>query len=526
MALAALSPGTAQGQDLPVGDPVEDYLRLLQISGQVAPGSFTVRPLALAGARDGTSRAAHPWAGRLRLEPTGTSGELSWRLADARLRTFVNSRHPRGQNDGAVWQGKGLTTSLDAGGWLRWRGLTVTLNPMLLYNQNAGFELAPVLPAAQPRYAYPWWTLDYPQRFGSDAFWTFDPGQSRIALDWKAARVSFGTESLWWGPGIRNAIVMSNNAPGFPHAALSTNRPIDIGIGALEGRWIWGRLAQSDYFDPTITPDRFTTGIVLAWSPSFLEGLTLGGTRMFQLHVPEGGVDAGEYLLALQGLVKNSQVSEDSPDGTDDRDQLLSLFGRWVLPESGFEVYFEWARNDHAGSLYDFALEPEHSQAYTLGFQKVIDGRDTRFWVFRGELTHLQAPATFELRPRGVYYTHGLVRQGYTHRGQILGAGIGPGSNAQLLGVDRYETWGRAGLFAARQVHDNDAFYAWAEVNDATYDQHDVSLDFGADALLFAGDFDLGGSLTVTRELNRYFFGPHVTNVNVGLSARWRPGGR
>jgi hypothetical protein len=261
----------------------------------------------------------------------------------------------------------------------------------------------------------------------------------------------------------------------------------------------------------------------MTYSPSFLEGLSVGGTRVFQAFAPEGGLDFSEYLLVFQGLFKSGQISEDQPDGTDQRDQMLSLFGRWVFPEAGLETYVEWARTDHAANLQDFVLEPEHSRGYTLGLQKVTSFEANRSFVLRGELTQLESAATFQLRPRPTYYVHSVVTQGYTHKGQLLGSWVGPGGNAQNLGFDWYDRWGRASFQFRRQVHDNDAFWVWAPANDASFDDHDVSLDFGVDGLVFLGDFQLGGGVTFTHEINRYFYGPRVNNWNLALSARWRP---
>ena len=482
---------------------------------------ITVRPLPIGDVSETVESDAHPWAGKLRLVPW-VSGPVRWSAVGSRLRVFANRKEPYVQNDGAVWQGNGVTTALDSRAAIEWRSVSITLNPILLYNQNSPFELADV-GRANP-YAYPWRTIDLPQRFGPDAFWTFDFGQSELAVDWKGARVSAGTNNLWWGPGIRNAIIMSNNAPGFFHTSLGTKGPIDIEIGNLEGQWIWGRLGQSDWFDPTVTDtDRFITGIVLGYSPTFLEGLTVGLTRVFQSLVPEDGVDAGEYFVVFQRLLKKGFASEANPEGQDERNQLLSLFARWALPRSGFEAYVEWARNDHAGDLNDFLLEPEHSQGYTLGFQKVTSLSSERMVAIRGELTHLEASATFRLRGRGTYYEHGLVSQGYTQKGQVIGAGIGPGGNAQHVAIDLYAPWGSAGTFVGRKVHDNDAFWVWAAATGPAYHRHHVTLDFGANALFFVNDFDLGGGLIVIREFNRYFYGPTGWNLNVSLTARWRP---
>lgn len=516
-----LSAAAASAQSIPVGEPYEDYLRILQILGHAEAGSFTVRPLASEGAV--ILAGAHPWSARLQPTSPESSSAGTLTLLEPRLRAFANSRFPFGQNDGAVWQGKGLTSALDLGATATWAALTLTLHPTLQYTQNSSFELAPVLPAGMPEYAYPWRLIDMPQRFGPEAFWELDPGQSEIRLEVRGAALGVSTANLWWGPAIRNAIVMSNNAAGFPHVFLGTDGQIDTGIGRFEARWTWGRLGQSDWFDPAVAnSDRFVTGIVATYSPSFLDGLSLGMTRVFYGWVPNGGLPFADYFAVFQGLRKKALVSPQNPTGDDEHDQMLSLFGRWVLEESGFEVYWEWARNDHSWELRDFLLEPEHSQAYTVGLQRAIELSGDRILALRGELTHLERSTTVLVRGNPTYYAHHIVTQGYTQEGQVIGAGIGPGGDAQHLGADLYAPWGRAGVYLERQVHDNDAYYDWALANGQMYCCHNVSFNLGTQALVFLNDFDLGGGFIITREYNRYFFGLDLWNVNLSLSARWR----
>lgn len=515
---------SASAQTLPVGDPIEDYLRVLQISGLADLGSFTIRPLPPGDFRERLTSSEHPWRERLGAPAADDRRDLQIQVDDPLLRVFANSRFPLGQNDGAVWQGRGLTTAVDAGATLRWRALTVAVRPTLIFNENRSFELA----VAPTEYDYPWRAIDLPQRFGPDAFWTLDPGQSEIRLDSHGFAVGFGTANLWWGPAIRNPIIMSNNAPGFPHAFVGTSGPVGIGIGELEAQWIWGDLDQSDWFGYAApSDDRFITGLVATYSPSFLPGLSLGATRVFYVAVPDDGTPLKDYFAVFQGIRKRTFATPSNPTGEDEHDQLLSLFGRWVLPESDFEVFWEWARNDHSWEIRDFLLEPEHSQAYMLGLQKAIALSGDRILSIRFELTHLEKPPTWIIRgPSPSYYVHHIVTQGYTQRGQIIGAGIGPGGNAQGLGVDLYAPWGRAQVLLQRDVRDNDAYYAWALANDMGSCCHNVVYNYGANGMIFLGDFDLGGGFTVTREFQRYFYGLDLWNLNLSLSARWRPGGR
>ncbi len=519
--LLASLPVPVSGQSLGVNGLHNRYSRVLQVAGLVRAPSWTILPVV--DYEMSSSDRAHPWASAFPTDGGRSRSGLALVADGAELFTSLNTRNPWGQNDGAVWQGKGLTTALSTSARLLWRGLSVRIAPTFIYNQNGAFDLAPGYSSSLP-YAYPWRRMDYPQRFGPDSFWTVDPGQSMVSLRGWGAVVSFGTENLTWGPARRNPIVMSGNAPGFRHVSLATDGPRETPIGRIEAQWIWGGLDHSDWFDPAADGEhRFVTGWVVTLSPDILPGLHLGATRVFQRLVPEAGLPASEYFLALQGLLKVGQVDEDQPDGADERDQLLSLFARWVLPESGFEAYVEWARNDHAWNFQDLIQEPEHSRGYTVGLQKVTSRSDERIWVLHTELTQLEAPATFQVRPRGTYYEHGVVTQGYTHRGQILGAGVGPGGNAQSIGFDLYAEWGGGGVLVQRKVHDNDAYWEWAQVNGATFDRHNVSFDFGGHASWFLGEMHLSSSVTYTREINRYFFGPRVNNWNVRASARWNP---
>jgi len=515
-----VGPGAA-AQTLPVGDPIEEYLRILEISGLADLGSFTVRPLPPGDLRQRLGPSAHPWRVRLGGPATAEPGGLNVSVDDPRLRMFVNSRFPLGQNDGVVWQGKGLTTALDAGATLKWGALTVSIRPTILYTQNSSFELA----VAPTEYAYPWRAIDLPQRFGPDPFWTIDPGQSELRVDTHGISFGFGTTNLWWGPALRNPIIMGDNAPGIPHGFLGTSGPIGIGIGQLEARWIWGDLDQSDWFGYTAPgDDRFITGLVATYSPSFLPGLSLGATRVFYVAVPDGGTPIGDYFAIFQGVRKKALVSPQNPTGDDEHDQMVSLFGRWVLPESGFELFWEWARNDHSWELRDFLLEPEHSQAYMLGLQKAMALSGDRIFTLSAELTHLEKEPTYLIRgPYQSYYAHHIVTQGYTQRGQVIGAGIGPAGNAQGIGADLYAPWGRAGLMVQRDVRDQDAYFDWALANNMGSCCHNVLYHFGANGLIFKGDFDLGAGLMVTREFQRNFYGLDLWNVNLSLSARWHP---
>src|SRR5690606_12669349 len=89
--------------------------------------------------------------------------------------------------------------------------------------------------------------IDLPVRFGRTAYTRAYLGQSSIRLNLKSFSVGISSENLWWGPGRRNSLIMSNTAPGFLHATLNTLKPIYTPVGSFEGQLIAGRLEGSGF---------------------------------------------------------------------------------------------------------------------------------------------------------------------------------------------------------------------------------------------------------------------------------------
>src|SRR4029077_8440554 len=130
------------------------------------------------------------------------------------------------------------------------------------------------------------------------------------------------------------------------------------------------------------------------------------------------------------------------------KDQILSLFSRWVLPADGVEVYVEWARRMLGANLRDFLIAPNHTQGYTLGAQWLAPPWRSGSFRIQTEVTQLEQSATFRDEAVGSWYTSRRVVQGYTNRGEVIGASIGPGSSGQWLALDYLKTRWRVRHFA------------------------------------------------------------------------------
>jgi len=186
-------------------------------------------------------------------------------------------------------------------------------------------------------------------------------------------------------------------------------------------------------------------------------------------------------------------------------DQVFSLFGRWAFPGAGVEVYAEWARTELPTSLRDLLTAPNHTEGYTLGLQWAQPAGTVGTARIQLETTYLEKSPTLRDRPVGTWYTSRAVAQGYTNRGQVIGAGIGPGASSQWFAVDYFAPLWHAGVFASRIRWEGDALYTFPSTNPLwnKWCSHDTSLMAGVRGALRSafGLLELSYGLDVRRNV-------------------------
>ena len=488
----------------------------------------------LAGAADVDPNAAMRGSGRRLACAAGadSAGGLRLRLLPLDALGAYNSAYPRGGIDGLRWAGTGFSGSLRGGVEGRWGVVSAALAPEFAYQRNADFPIIPATVPGWSPFAYRWQTtsIDWPQRFGEEPFLWTGLGESYVRVDAYGAAAGFSNEALRWGPARRNPLLMSGAAPGFPHVFLGTGRPVDIWIGRLSAELVWGHLAESDFFDGEPDNDRrLIAGAVATFQPRGLEGLSVGFIRSYLELLPPDGFGLMDYLREPYGELLTNKPSDGGFGGDN---ELFAFFARWVLPESGFEVYGEYARDDMWDGWDDLIKEPEHSAALTAGFQKLQPVGSRRVRV-AGELTSMNFSETHRSgRNEVIFYTHHSVRQGYTHRGQLLGAPIGPSSDAQSLEADLLGDRWLAGLYIERVRYANDLY--WRTFGRRyTYKGHDVEVTGGLRAawLVPVAGVTVLGDVAWSGRYNRDFIALASTtytmgfehNLSVRIGASWTP---
>lgn len=486
-------------QSLPVGTAaLEDYYRRAQLLGIADSSvSFMIRPI-YPKLNFKSKDVYYPDSNEhrydiIRLNGStykSKNGKLRVSLLPLGFQSQMNSHHPYGWNDGAMIPAKGLQALLSAGIYLEYGMLTVQFRPEVDFAVNSTFDTFDKdhYEVIAARYYDFYNNIDLPARFGnneySKAYW----GQSSIRLNYKELSFGLSTENLWWGPGMRNSLLMSNNAPGFKHLTLNTRKPIKTPIGSFEGQLMAGRLEGSgagvlyperEFFgDQLYVPKpndwRYLSGLAVTWQPKWVPGLFLGLTSSSQLY----SNDLSSFSDYLPVFSSNTKANADNAVD-DTKDTRSSVFMRWLWPEEHAEIYFEYGHNNRYGNKRNQALESERNRAYIFGLRKMLPFNKARNenLLIGVEVTQLQETSPTDVRNTTSWYVNKYVRHGYTNRGEVLGAGIGPGGNLQSLDVSWVKGLKRLGIQLERYVHNNDFyFYSYEDSMDPRRHWTDLSL--------------------------------------------------
>ena len=353
-------------------------------------------------------------------------------LLPINLSQKLNTDHPYGWNDGAMSYSKGYQMQVGAGIFASFGNLKVQLRPEFVKTASSQYETNES------------WGLV------TNGLSKILPGQSSVRYDLGKVSLSASTQNLWWGPGIYNSMLMSNNAPGFFHYSFATNRPLKTFLGNFQFQIISATLKQdsSQGFEHRNLKklnlqnrDRAYNALSFTFQPVIMKNITFGLTRAFQ-NLAENNI-AGfvpKYLPVLGSFFGSAY------NDTINRDQILSFNTRWVFPKNHAEVYLEFGYNDAKDNFRDLMLDMSHSSGYLFGFKKLSYLNKLDYLDFGAEVIRMAQTPSYLMRNAGNFYEHGRMTEGYTHKNQILGAGSGFGNNMQTVNLSFNRGWNKYGL--------------------------------------------------------------------------------
>jgi hypothetical protein len=333
-----------------------------------------------------------------------------------------NSHHPYGWNDGPLNFSQGLQKQYTGGVYLRILSLNIQVKP----------EMVDIQPKPYPT-SSDWGYLSPPIK-------KIYLGQSFTSINLGPFAIGVSNQNLWWGPGRYSALIMTNNAPGFIHKTFRTTRPLITKIGNFEFNIINGGDLKYDSAQGLETWElkkkiinngtMVFNGVTLTYQPKLFPNLFFGFNRVFVDYTKN------KYASFLQKnipqLLPFSKLANN--DDSIYRNQLATIFTRWLFPKSNAEVYLEFGYDDASNNFRDLILDFSHSSAYIIGFKKIQNLINGNFFDLNYEFIKTSStPSIIQRASSRVWYTHGTLKEGYTNANQIMGAGSGIGNNLNTL---------------------------------------------------------------------------------------------
>lgn len=508
------------GQVIIPGDYAREYYDLLLFNDTSINAPINQFPSIVKQYHRNSTVSWNIWGDNFNTNFEELNQKSSFSLVDPVLRYNYISKTPRSYNDGAQWNGKGSNLFLSAGFVGHIGIISYSFVPNFLINENKSFGIPSNPWSDRNQYSYPFdRNIDWVQRYGNSARTQFDWGQSEIRLVYKNFTLGLSTENFRWGVTQFAPILMSYNAAGFPHLDLGTNVPAITKIGRFEGRAFWGRTLESDYFDNDPNNESgYITGFNIGYQPSFFPQLKIGINRVMNTKWSDGDLSNRDFFaMFLQNHHNDYEVN-------DAYDQLMSLFLDFSFPEVGFRTYIEFARNDFPGNIAEFYSAPDRSGAHTLGLMKTFEVSDNRMLKILFESTTLSMNQLRAL-PAGTptYYTHRLTGRGYTNQGQIIGAGIGPGSNANFVQAEMYLPTGKWGIEFSRIRFNDDYFIREYGNQGIISTPKDVEIGIGINYLRFVEKWTINPSINWNFRKNWYYQDEvELNNFILGLNFSYR----
>jgi hypothetical protein len=238
-----------------------------------------------------------------------------------------------------------------------------------------------------------------------------------VGLTWHNAKVSFGKQSLWWGPGESGALLMSDNAEAIPMLRIQNAEPFRVPLlskllGPVDGEFFLGQLSGHDWeinsptlVGPSISPQPFMHGEKLSFKPRKNLEFGMGITAMF----------AGPGLpFTWANFLRTYYVH--SPNAATNPGKRTSEF----------DVSY---RIPHAATIYLDSMvvdefSPIGSSRPTLNpgiyFPKLPKLQHAEL-----RMEGLHEPLTAEFSPGFVYFDARRYLDGYTNNGLLMGSWIG-----------------------------------------------------------------------------------------------------
>ena len=256
-----------------------------------------------------------------------------------------------------------------------------------------------------------------------------------VGLMFSNWQVSFGRQSLWWGPGDGGAMMLSDNAAPLNMFRINRVTPFKLPsvlgwLGPMRLEFFLGQLSGQQFielnsavgsFEHTLHPQPMIHG----------ERFTFKPTQDFEFGFSRTVIFAGEQIPFTLNSFKNSMFSFSTSNGgngqADPGDRRSGLDWSYRVPKfrDWLTFYGDAFTDDQISPIAYFDRSAIRAGLYLSRLPRLpkID--------FRVEGVYTDLPAGGRLS-HGFFYSNDRYLDGYTSQGQLLGSWIGrEGQGAQ-----------------------------------------------------------------------------------------------
>jgi len=230
-----------------------------------------------------------------------------------------------------------------------------------------------------------------------------------------------GRDHIWWGPGRRGSLLLTNNAEPLDLIKVSNPEPVLLPwifgyLGPLQVEWFWTELEH----DRVIHRAQLT-GLRLDFKPT--PNWEVGLARVIQF----GGYGRpGLFEKGLGDVVAGVNAEGGDDVETENSLAAIDLIWRISWPRPA-QLYWEYGGEDQATLLDITPFMSAFGHVVGLYLPEVVP--DVPVDLRIEYLTNVQDDGPF-------WYRHGTYKSGYTYRGKILGHPFGGQAEAVSVRID------------------------------------------------------------------------------------------
>jgi hypothetical protein len=252
-------------------------------------------------------------------------------------------------------------------------------------------------------------------------------------LNFNNWQVTFGQQSLWWGPGDGGPMMFSNNAPPIKMFRVNRIAPLELPsflrwLGPMRAEFFFGQLKGHEFllnstgpvgqYGQSLDPQPFIHGQMISFKPTANFEFAFFRTTIY------GGPG---YPLTFHTLISSLFTTGNNTAGSaskpGDRRSGLSFSYRLPRLRNWLTLYGDGFTDDEFSPIAYVDVSAWHAGLYLSHFPRV-SRLDLRV---EGVYTDVPGGTGANTKQPGSFYQNGTWRNGYTNNGDLIGDWVGRG---------------------------------------------------------------------------------------------------